>query len=126
MDGVDAALVRTDGERIEELGPSLTLPYPEAFRARLRGVLGLTRDDPATAPVEAELGAWHAEAVERLLVQCSLDRREVDIVGFHGQTIHHAPARRLTVQLGNGVELARKIGIPVAWDFRSADVAAGG
>jgi anhydro-N-acetylmuramic acid kinase len=50
----------------------------------------------------------------------------VELIGFHGQTVFHAPYRRLTVQIGDAVALARRLGIPVVHDFRAADVAAGG
>lgn len=119
LDGVDAALIRTDGERVESFGPSLTLPYDEAFRERLRACFG-TRGN---AEVEKELTLRHAGAVKAV-------RREwdgpVDLVGFHGQTLLHRPQKGLTVQMGDGALLARETGIPVINDFRSADVAAGG
>lgn len=126
MDGVDAALLRTDGERIESLGPALTLPYSDAFRERLRSALGKARADDATRELERELTDWHACAVDALVKENSLDIKEIDVVGFHGQTVLHRPADRVTVQLGDGLALATRLGTPVAWDFRTADVAAGG
>ena len=51
---------------------------------------------------------------------------DVAVVGFHGQTVLHQPDRHLTVQLGDGATLAQRLGIPVVYDFRAADVAAGG
>lgn len=123
MDGIDAALARTDGEDRFESGPFLTLPYEIAFRARLRSVLGSEGD---VSEVERELTELHARAVEVLLDRAGIDRREVDLIGFHGHTILHAPDRRLTRQIGDGALLARLTGIPVVNDFRSADVAAGG
>lgn len=126
MDGIDAALLRTDGERIESLGPALTLPYSEAFREKLKGALGKGRADDATRELERELTDWHVSAFDALVTENSLDINEIDVVGFHGQTVFHRPADRVTVQLGDGLALAARLGIPVAWDFRSADVAAGG
>jgi len=126
MDGVDAALLRTDGERIESLGPSLTLPYSDPFRARLRASLGKERIDDEARQIERELTDWHASAVDALISENSFDFKKVDVVGFHGQTVFHCPADRVTVQLGDGAALAAWLGIPVAWDFRTADVTAGG
>lgn len=125
LDGVDAAVLRTDGETIEKFGPALTVPYPAEFRDRLRSALGSNRS-PATQSLEADLTDFHAFVVNEILEQNSLSIRNIDIIGFHGQTILHQPADRITVQLGDGPGLANKTGAPVAWDFRSADVAAGG
>jgi len=123
MDGVDAALLRTDGEALIEPGPSVTLAYDAAFRQRLRGVLG---GRGAVGPVERELTLRHAEAVRALLARAGLRPGQVGLLGFHGQTILHAPDERRTWQIGDGTLLAAETGIDVVCDFRSADVAAGG
>ena len=123
MDGIDAALVRTDGAAVFEWGSFLTRPYGAAFRARLAACLGGRGE---TAAVEQELTALHAEAVEALLAQAGLPPRAVALVGFHGHTILHEPRKGRTWQLGDGRGLARRLGIDVVADFRSADVAAGG
>lgn len=123
MDGVDAALIETDGHRIAGLGPWSTFAYDDAFRDRLRSVLGGTG---AVADVERELTDRHAEAVERLLAQNRIDRASIDVIGFHGQTILHRPEQRRTWQIGDGARLAARLRLPVVNDFRSADVAAGG
>jgi len=78
------------------------------------------------AAVERELTERHADAVRQLLAEAGRQPSEVAVVGFHGQTIHHAPAQRQTVQIGDGALLAKLIGIDVVNDFRSADVSAGG
>ncbi len=67
-----------------------------------------------------------AEAVEAFLQNERIDKATVDVVGFHGQTVLHRPEKRLTVQIGDGPALARRLGLPVVYDFRAADVAAGG
>ncbi|MCC7273411.1 MAG: anhydro-N-acetylmuramic acid kinase [Alphaproteobacteria bacterium] len=123
LDGVDAALIETDGERVGAAGAALTHPYPPAFRDRLRSVLGGGGDVPG---VERELTERHAEAVADLLRRAGLAPADVAVAGFHGQTILHRPAERRTRQIGDGALLARLTGIPVVNDFRSADVAAGG
>jgi anhydro-N-acetylmuramic acid kinase len=131
MDGVDAAVLVTDGEGIQGFGPRLARPYREDDRAVLRRALlaaralgDRTARPGALAEAEAIVTNAHAEAVERL-------RREnpdltIDLVGFHGQTVFHAPERRLTVQIGDGAALAKRLGVRVVFDLRAADVAAGG
>ncbi len=133
LDGVDVALLTTDGERIFEFGPARTYPYFEEdrtlFRAAFREAVSLTdraaRPGPLAA-AETLVTQRHAEAVETFLADEAVDPASVDIVGFHGQTVFHDPSRALTVQIGDGQELARRLRIPVAWDFRADDMAAGG
>jgi anhydro-N-acetylmuramic acid kinase len=123
LDGIDAALLRTDGVAVSELGPWLTAPYDDALRERLRGVLGGVGD---VAGAERALTDAHAEAVAVLLAQAGLSPEQVAVVGFHGHTILHRPREHRTWQIGDGALLARRVGIDVVCDFRSADVAAGG
>lgn len=125
LDGVDAALISTDGEQEALYEAAITLPYPAAFRARLRGLLG-RRPGPGDASTIAELTDRHAEAVATLLRQCGRRAAEIDVIGFHGQTVLHRPEAGETVQVGDGAQLAEGCGIPVVEDFRAADVAAGG
>jgi anhydro-N-acetylmuramic acid kinase len=133
MDGIDVALIETDGARRASRGPAATYPYDEAFRQRLRAAIGAAagltgrHERPGSlAAVEAELTQLHAEAVERFLAQAGLAAAGVDVVGFHGHTVLHAPERGLTLQLGDGAELARRLALDVVYDLRAADVAAGG
>ncbi|MEA2859076.1 MAG: anhydro-N-acetylmuramic acid kinase [Methylobacteriaceae bacterium] len=133
MDGVDVALVETDGESHVRLGAFLCRPYLDADRALLRQALVDARevrhrDDRPGSLVEAEriVTDRHIEAIEAFRQAHKVDRKTIDIIGFHGQTVLHRPESRLTVQIGDGHELARRLGIPVAFDFRAPDVAAGG
>jgi anhydro-N-acetylmuramic acid kinase len=133
LDGVDIALIETDGERVAGFGPTGYRPYAEDERALLRAALaeGAKLTDRAARPgvlaeAEAFVTAAHAETVEAFLAAERIDPASVAIVGFHGQTVLHKPAAGLTVQIGDGAALARRIGLPVAYDFRAADVAAGG
>ena len=129
LDGVDAAYLETDGEAIARFGPRQTLPYEPALRRALRALLdraeSLTPDDPALLDATRRLTERHAEAVEAIGLPA-------DLVGFHGQTILHRPAALgrtgtpFTWQIGDAALLARRTGMSVAYDFRSADVAAGG
>lgn len=125
IDGIDAALIETDGENhIRPLG-FLGKTYSDPFRHVLRNHLGNPNGihDPAVAAFEHELTKWHAEIALELLQQTG---ETADLIGFHGQTLYHNPAQRLTIQVGDGALLARLTGIPVVNDFRSADVKAGG
>ena len=123
LDGIDAAIVRTDGHRLSGFGPWRTTPYTAGLRAALRNGLGA-----ATAPdgLEKALTDAHAAAVEDLLQENNITASEINVIGFHGQTILHRPAEARTVQIGDGAYLAARTGIDVVCDFRSADVAAGG
>jgi anhydro-N-acetylmuramic acid kinase len=123
LDGVDAAWLETDGEALGVFGPSLTLPYEPALRADLRRILdrapSLRADDPDLLDATRRLTEAHIEAVRRI-------GRTADLIGFHGQTILHDPPRRRTWQIGDAQALAEAVGVPVAYGFREADVAAGG
>ena len=125
MDGVDAALVETDGTDIFGLGPFQTIPYPPAFRSRLKTLMGRPSNGEGL-DVERDLTLYHAEAVHRLLADTGLQPDEVDVAGFHGQTVFHDPVNAVTCQIGDGPLLASETGIDVVSDFRAADVAAGG
>jgi anhydro-N-acetylmuramic acid kinase len=122
-DGIDAALIRTDGETVQEVGPALGEAYDPAFRARVKAAYG--RWDPP-AGLEWALTERHAEVVNRLLARAGKSPAEIGVVGFHGQTILHEPEKHRTRQIGDGALLAELIGIDVVNDFRSADMAAGG
>ena len=121
LDGIDVALIETDGRDWVAPGPWMTLAYPPEFREKLRSVLG---GAGPVAEVEQELTGLHGDAVERFLRQHQ--GAAVDVAGFHGHTILHRPEERRTWQIGDGAALARRLGVDVVGDFRSADVAAGG
>src|ERR1700749_928677 len=88
----------------------------------------LNRDSRPGALFEAErvVTIAHAEAIATFKAQNRIAAEDIDIVGFHGQTVLHRPDRKLTVQIGKATALARAIHIPVMHDFRAADVEAGG
>lgn len=117
LDGVDAAMIETDGVTIAGFGPSAYRPYTEAERAALRGALGRWPGDDLAAA---------SEVVQRVHEELVAGFEGAELLGFHGQTLAHEPHGRGTHQLGDGAALARALGIPVVWDFRSADVRLGG
>ena len=117
LDGVDAAILRTDGARIYGFGPSGYRPYSRQEQATLKAHLGRWQDEDCTEAAQIVEDA-------HLAVMRSFDK--VEIAGFHGQTLAHDPGGRGTHQCGDGARLAGALGYPVAWDFRTQDVAAGG
>lgn len=133
MDGVDAALIRTDGETLAETGPALSAPYPPDTQSRFRTLLTAAQNLSANGPLpeafgamEAESTALHIAAAEALIAKSGLPKEKIRVIGYHGQTILHRPDRRQTLQIGSGAALAKALGIDVINDFRSADVRAGG
>jgi anhydro-N-acetylmuramic acid kinase len=132
LDGVDVALIETDGERIAGFGPTACCPYSPPERELLRraladaaGLVDRNARPGVLEEAEALVTEAHARAAGTFLRAHGLGS-DVAVVGFHGQTVLHCPGAGLTVQLGDGKELARRLGLPVAFDFRAADVAAGG
>ena len=133
LDGIDVALLTTDGVSAGQRGPSATYPYPPEFRALLRQALAdatalTARDHRPGCLAQAEhlLTLRHATAVAEFLKANGISAASIDLIGFHGQTVLHRPADRLTLQLGLGPLLAKLTGIDVVFDLRAADVAAGG
>ena len=108
MDGIDVALLKTDGETIIAFGPARTFAYAEADRAVLAAAMDaagtLTDRDQRPGPLAAAdllVTRRHVEAVRQFLDETGLAAGDIDLVGFHGQTVFHDPARRLTIQLGD-------------------------
>lgn len=133
MDGIDVALLETDGDRALCHGPAAGYPYPAEVKARLRTGLEDARglaaraDRPGClAALERELTELNAEAVQHFLAANGIDRGSIDVIGYHGQTVLHDVDRKLTVQLGDGRLLAERTGCDVVYDMRAADIAAGG
>ncbi|MDA5193554.1 anhydro-N-acetylmuramic acid kinase [Govanella unica] len=133
MDGIDVALLETDGEHITRLGPAETYAYDDATRERIRDAVRLAASLPPSFKIPDALddagrlmADRHAAAVLKFLVTNGIDRHQVDVIGFHGQTLRHAPELGLTWQVGDAQRLADLTGIRVVADFRRADVAAGG
>jgi anhydro-N-acetylmuramic acid kinase len=126
LDGIDAAMIESDGERIAAHLGGVTLPYDEAFRARLRACLGARKPSDEILSVESALTEHHGRAVSDLLAKFSIPAQAVELIGFHGHTLTHDPENRFTWQIGDGARLAAETGIKVVAGFRNADVAVGG
>lgn len=129
MDGIDAAYMETDGEGIVRPGPALTISYKPEMRERLGAFIAAAPErgaSPLEPALERELTDLHAAAVTDLMQMMNMQADALDLVGFHGQTIWHRPKQGATWQMGDGARLADALGVPVAFDFRTADVDAGG
>jgi len=118
MDGVDAAVIETDGIRIAAFGRTGFRAYGDNEAAVLRGALGRWPGEPGVAEAAALSEAAHAAL--------AADFPEAEVIGYHGQTLAHEPQGRGTHQAGSGAALAARAGRPVVWDFRSEDVRQGG
>lgn len=139
MDGVDAALLYTDGQAVARRRGFVSLPYDDEDRAAIVAAIDIAAAcseiaaHPQVGDATRRITLSHARAVASLLDQCALTPSAVDLIGFHGQTIMHRPASRQsaggqpwTWQIGDAALLVQLTGIAVAHDFRSHDVAQGG
>lgn len=138
LDGyIDVALLRTDGETIERFGDYTLAPYPQSIRSLLEETLAQARkwnfDGPEPeifADAEDALTRAQSAAVADLVKSAGLELADIGVIGFHGQSVlHRAPQKGrigATRQLGNGALMHQLLGVPVAYDFRSTDVRAGG
>ena len=133
LDGIDAALVRLDGDSADALSwdieAFLTRPYAADERRRIHDSI-LHGDAAALCRLHADLGEWLADAAARVCDAAGVGLGQVDLIGSHGQTVWHDPPeegrRGATLQLGCAATVAERTGVPVVSDFRSRDVAAGG
>jgi len=126
VDGVDVALIETDGERLASFGPVLTVPYADDVRRLIRAAFGAEQPNDATAAAEQAVTEAHLDAVRRWSQETGTALSTVDVVGFHGQTVTHRPEKHFTWQIGDGAALAKALGVRVVNDLRGADVLAGG
>lgn len=128
MDGIDVAVVDTDGREMIRCGPGLTIPYDDKLRDRLllAAAEAPLLADADLAALDESVTRAHVGAIEDFMARSGLDAGAVGVVGLHGQTILHQPERRRTVQLGRGAVAARMLGVKVVDGFRLADVASGG
>lgn len=126
LEGVQAALIETDGVDVYSSGPSEIYPYDDVLRERLRSLYGRKQGegyDELISEVGREFTQFNAAVVEDFATSYAV---EPEIIGFHGHTVEHIPSERYILQIGDGNLLARLAGIPVVNHFRQADLAAGG
>ena len=123
MDGIDVAVLVTDGEGYLRTGGVFGSPYPEALR---RALLRLPAPAADTTDIERQVTDLQTQAVRDLCAAEGLPIGEIDLIGFHGQTILHEPEQGRTWQLGDGQRMADALGVPVVTAFRHNDMAHGG
>ncbi len=121
LDGIDAAFLLSDGKHIFEKGPTCFLPYSADFRCQLKQCLGHAIRTPFIHEIESQLTDLHGEMALKMMAFASIIPQ---LIGFHGQTIFHAPPQ--TLQIGDGKRLANLTGVKVVSDFRTNDCANGG
>jgi len=126
MDGIDAAILTSDGRGEVYQGAAISRPYDESLRADLRSILGRQADDDGVAAVAEKITLAHGTIINELLYENNITYDKIDIIGFHGHTISHQPELRRTCQIGDGSLLAALTKIDVVDDYRTADVTAGG
>lgn len=132
-DGVDAALIETDGETVFSRGAFCFVPYELSEQKKIKNIMREVAQASSeveqlelAALVEEQVRERHAQAIEKILKEASKAASDIDVVGFHGQTLFHAPQHGFTLQVGDGEKLAKQVGIPVVYDFRSRDMKYGG
>jgi len=123
MDGIDVALLETDGDTALHAGPWTSRPYPAGLRETL---LALDPAAPELARYEEQVTRAHIDAVRDFCAAQHIDPATLDCVGFHGQTIKHEPHLGRTWQLGDGARMAHELGCVVINRFRDADLRSGG
>jgi len=133
LDGVDVALIETDGETIEAFGPGNDFSYDtvegQLLREALASAIGITNRTDRSGVLsiaETMVTYKHIACVKVFASIRDVNLSDIDVIGFHGQTVVHKPDQGLTVQIGDGRGIAESLGVPVVYDFRAADVEAGG
>ncbi len=126
MDGVDLAMIKSDGHNIIERKKFAYFPYDDATKKALRGLIYGAPSLMQIKLVEKEFTLLNAKIINNFLEENQIERADIDAVAFHGHTILHAPQHQITWQIGNCELLAAKTGLNIVGDFRTRDVAFGG
>ena len=126
LDGIDLAMIESDGAEYIKLIANDYLEYTHEFRKRLRELIFQNPTLGGIKEIENEITILHANLVNNFLKKNNLKASEIDLIGFHGQTIYHLPAKKITWQIGNPQLLALETGIKTVGDFRTRDVLEGG
>ncbi len=128
IDGVDAALLETDGVDVFANKFSLTRHYDDALKEAIRSLLGEKgqEDKERLRKIEILLTMFHIQAVKDLLAEAEKNIADIDVIGFHGHTVFHNPAYHITRQIGDAGLMANELKVPVVSRFRNVDIKAGG
>jgi anhydro-N-acetylmuramic acid kinase len=137
LDGIDVALLETDGEKIHGFGPSFFRPYSdderEIIEQATQAALKWNFDSVPPnifAYAEEIVDQAHIEALQDFIKENGVAVENIDLIGYHGQTILHRPPENgkngQTLQLGDGSKIANGLGVDTVFDFRSNDMQQGG
>ena len=128
MDGIDATLIKTDGEDdIEEID-SISIPYISETKNILKNAESQIRASTLTdtQDITTLSTSLHIQAVRDLLDKSGYNPKDIDVIGYHGQTMYHNPEKKISIILGDGALMAKELGIRVVNDFRANDINLGG
>ena len=132
-DGIDASIIKSDGESAFNLVGDCFFAYEEKIRIRIRklkekidNVLDLETNRNEIYDLEREITFLHFKAINLLLEKLKINKSIIDLVGLHGHTIFHSFNDKKTKQLGNGKALSELTGLDVIYDFRKNDLKNGG
>lgn len=121
LDGVDAAVVTTNGQNYLETLDFISVPYPEKVKQAVRAAFGKTKPDETTREAERLVTDVYSTIAKQLVKM-----HDIELIGLHGQSITHIPEKQFTWQLGDGDRLSLEANCPVVYNFRKADMEAGG
>ena len=127
MDGIDASLMETDGETVIKEISSISIPYSSEIKNILKNAEAIIRSSHVTSDDAIKLSTTlHIQAVQALLDKSGHNAKNIDIIGYHGQTMYHNPEKKISIILGDGKRMAKELGIKVVNDFRANDIELGG
>lgn len=125
-DGVDAALLETDGQANIKPLAGITVPYEDDLRARMLEASQFDVPLGELLRIEKLVSEAHVKATHQVMMRHPELKHKVTVIGFHGHTVRHMPKERITLQIGNPWILAKEFKVPVVTDFRRCDMVSGG
>jgi len=130
MDGIDASIIKSNGRNMYETVFDQYFEYDEEIyreliniRDKIKSSKNLEENSIALNSLERKITLFHAKVSKQIIEECTLD---VDLVGFHGQTILHSADEKISRQLGDGNLLSNLLKKRVIYNFRENDMINGG
>ena len=132
-DGIDASIIKSDGENELYFKGNHFLPYEDRTRSKIRNlkeqinlILDLKTKKTEIDILEREITTLHGKIVNSIIEKFELNKSEIDLIGFHGHTIFHSFKEKKTKQIGDGRLLSQLTGLNVVYNFREYDIRNGG
>ena len=131
-DGIDVAVLTTDGKTKINLGPSGYYPFSNSFRSKIKSIfkkkvnIEKIKKQKRIVDIENEFTYLNFVAINKFLKKNKINKKEIDVVGFHGQTISHNPMNGYSWQIGNSQKLVNLLNVKVVSNFRDNDIKNGG